>query len=104
MGRLLNILDNCQYSFEMSNEVKEKKFELIDKIEELFDEYIAEDELEDIDIKIGEINVVKITLDTDNVYIEDASGNEYNFFEDITLKEIKSLITSVRKIIKEEFE
>ena len=102
MGRLLNILDNNEYSFEMSN--KKNKIKLVDKLYDLFDEYISEEELEDIDIKIGEINVVKIIVDTDNVYIKDANGNEYNFFEDITLKEIKSLISSVRKIIKEEFE
>ena len=104
MGRLNNILDNYEYSFEMSNKVKENKMKLVDKLYDLFDEYIGEEELEDIDIKVGEINVVKITVDTDNVYIEDENGNEYNFFEDITLKEIRSLISSVRKIIREEFE
>lgn len=104
MGRLLNLLDTYEYSFEMSNKVKENKIKSVDKLYDLFDEYIGEEELEDIDIKVGEINVVKITVDTDNVYIEDVNGNEYNFFEDLTLKEIKSLITSVRKIIKEEFE
>jgi hypothetical protein len=104
MGRLLNILDDYEYSFEMSNKVKENKIKLVDKLYDLFDEYIGEEEIEDIDIKIGEINVVKIIVDTDNVYIKDVNGNEYNFFEDITLKEIKSLISSIRKIIKEEFE
>ena len=104
MGRLNNILDNYEYSFEMSNKVKENKMKLVDKLYDLFDEYIGEEELEDSDIKVGEINVVKITVDTDNVYIEDENGNEYNFFEDITLKEIRSLISSVRKIIREEFE
>lgn len=104
MGRLKTILDNYEYSFEMSNKVKENKMKLVDKLDDLFDEYIGEEELEDINIKVGEINVVKITVDTDNVYLEDENGNEYNFFEDITLKEIKSLISSVRKIIREEFE
>ena len=103
MGRLFNILDNFEYSFEMSDKVKEKKFELMDQLDDLFDEYIGEEILEDIDIKVGEINVVKIIVDVDDVYIVDVNGNKYSFFEDITIKEIKFLLSSVRKIIEEEY-
>ena len=104
MGRLFKILDDNAYSFEMSDEVKEGKIKLVDKFYDLVDEYIGDEEIEGIDIKVGEINVVKISVDVDNVYIEDENGNVFNFFEDITLKEIKSLLSSVRKIIKEYFE
>ena len=37
MGRLNNILDNYEYSFEMSNKVKENKMKLVDKLYDLFD-------------------------------------------------------------------
>jgi hypothetical protein len=110
MGRLKEILNEADYSYEMSNKVVNKKRQLSEKLYDLFDEYFgveaeAVEELTDnVEITIGDnIKIVYIAAEEYDACLEDENGNNYFFIEDLTLKEIKNVISKIKKIIKEDY-
>lgn len=102
MGRLKNILTSSEYAYEMSDAVKGEKLKLQDEIYKLMEDYFDDDEISVYgdgimlgdDIEIGGIW-------DDHVF--DENFNEYYFTDDVTLDEMKSIISAIKKIIKEEF-
>ena len=101
MGRLKKILTASDYAYEMSDAVKSEKLKLQDEICKLMEDYFDDDEISVCGdgIMLGD-DIEIYGIWSDHVY--DENFDEYYFTNDVTLDEMKSIISAVKEIIEEE--
>jgi hypothetical protein len=101
MGRLKKILTDSEYAYEMSDAVKGEKLKLQDEICKLMEDYFDDDEISVYGdgIMLGDIEIAGIWYD----HVFDKNFDEYYYTDDVTLNEMKSIISAVKEIIEKEF-
>ena len=101
MGRLKNTLTASEYAYEMSDAVKSEKEKLQNEICKLMEDYFDDDEISVYGdgIMLGDIEICGIWYD----HVFDKNYDEYYYTEDVTLNEMKSIISAIKKIIEKEF-
>lgn len=101
MGRLKKILTASDYAYEMSDAVKGEKLKLQDEICKLMEDYFDDDEISVYGdgIMLGDIEIAGIWYD----HVFDKNYDEYYYTDDVTLNEMKSIISAVKEIIEKEF-
>ena len=101
MGRLENILTASEYAYEMSDAVKSDKEKLQDEICKLMEDYFDDDEISVYGdgIMLGDdIEICGIWDD----HVFDENYDEYYYTDDVTLNEMKSIISAIKEIIEKE--